>query len=191
MINIIIANALGNKVFELDSFTKVSGCVTETKKGVKGKFTKTIPTVTRANVDEAVTAHPEDNSTLIEMIPSSRHKGILYFEDLGAKQDVTNNRLKMWEGNLRVVGWLNFEALDEGLKNTLDQDVKNVISAFDLSDIDNVHLGRINYITDEPRTPHPFKKYSYDEKKTQFVTWPFDYFSFRINYTAYTNNNIC
>ena len=178
-----IAILLASQLIAKDFLTKAAGCVQELKFPVKGKKDKKIPAVRSLYTSDGTVVKCLPEEDYKDLIPNSGETGILYFEDLGSKKTAGNVRMETWKGSLRLVCWLNHnktatttteEACDE-VKRDVPQHIENQFGIFS---------GKIKVVEVYPKRPSPFDRYTYDEKETQHLIFPYDYFSLKIEYVA-------
>jgi hypothetical protein len=115
------------------------------------------------------------------MIPNSKHKSCLYFEDKGIDtgQDVRGN--VQYTSRLRLVCWLNMNIIN-GL---YDPAVTSKIMAdiiFRLMEIQNQNEDPFSRVTVKlagiaEQSQDIFSAYDYAERETQFLMPPFDFFA--------------
>lgn len=184
-LSLILLDSLG----PLPYIDKKSGIVQVLEKVIQtnaGSMTKKIPFSTLATIKEVT--QPE--TRLVDMVPDSSFKGILYFEDKGIRFGNRSASTQEYISDLRLVCWLNTEkisgVLDMSIAPQLMQDLITKLTARSISSAPFMIINtRVSSIP--PVTPAIFAEYDYDEARTQYILPPFDYFaidltvSFRIS----------
>jgi hypothetical protein len=152
---------------------KWAGIVVPIKKMVN-KTEKVIPVAINS-------AYITNNSDYIDLVPNSSRASIMYCERIGSPQVIREGKNNsIVQDRLRIVVWYNLnminvgEWVDEGIMQT------NVVNAIprrfpntDLTYIKNVAIFNPVIV----RGADIFSKYSYDEVKTQFMTFPYGAFA--------------
>lgn len=184
-----IAAILANQYIQLGFISKSAGCVQEYKKHSKEAGTKTFPI---ARTYYRQTPSGEVVCPVIEayedVAPNTSEIGIIYFEDLGSRVVKSNARMDTWKGNLKLVCWLNLKKIGEKSPGILQDAVMNHLTP-DLEADPFIFGGKLKFTETYPKRPSPFDKYSYDEKQTQHLVHPFDYFSLKVSFTIYAAKN--
>ena len=153
-------------------------------------ITKRMPVSYNVIGDESCTKSPE-----MALIPNSKKKGIIYFEDaagITTIRDLSGGR-KLYRASLIMVVWLNrrkisgedysniapsaYAAIEEKLRVSKDGE----------NEIKNISFTRFR------QGPEIFAKYSYDETETQFLRPPFEYFAVdvTVNFVSVCKPEIC
>lgn len=177
--NYKIADALAAVLINLPYLSRTSGCVDMVKEPVKNKQHKKVPVSRKIYLSDADDLLFED-TPLKRMIPRTSETGILYFEDLGNKLNKSSSRIEHWDGELLLVGWLNTDKTD----GIFAQDARDQIRAMIPTDIAGTLEGKMRVSELPPNRPSPFEKYDYDEKETQFLTFPLEHFTMKIKYSV-------
>jgi hypothetical protein len=135
------------------------------------------------------------SGTLNDLIPDSKYKSILYFEDgsvqlLGMESGYVNFR-----SNLRLVCWLNGQKLGYDGCSLSSIAVLGIIKNLNTLIINPFNSGayskiKIQAVSQEPKSQAIFSKYSYDEAVNQYLIPPFDYFALNI-ITNFSVSNAC
>lgn len=182
--NYIIAKALAKSLIGLSFLTKTAGCVQDVAFPVKNKRHKIIPAAKEVFVSEgaAIKCLPAEDYT--DLIPNSSETGILYFEDLGSKLTNSYARSEIWGGSLKLVCWVNHSKIENKTTHDLLNEIRAAIPQ-DLEAQGLIFAGKLKVTEVYPKRPSPFDKYGYDEKETQHLIYPFDYFSLKIEYTVH------
>ena len=116
-----------------------------------------------------------------ELFPNSRYKSVIYFEDGGCVVEKSQGERIYFISRLRLVCWLNTKSLhiecSESYLYIIDLFKVLNISPFNL----DYFIGVDIVITSEAvRDSTIFSKYTYDEKRTQYLLYPFDFFALDI-----------
>lgn len=129
--------------------------------------------------------YPEciSNGRYKDLVPNSKLGCIVYLEDLGARLTGTSSNRNDWKASYRLVGWVNQAKL--GYEDcSITSKIINTIIATIPEGVSNSGIyqrGSIEILGQDPRSFDPFSKYTYDEEKTQYKMYPFDYFSLLID----------
>jgi len=191
--NQAIANIIKEKIEVLDFADKIAGLTAVTYfdiKGPDGVVQKAFP------IACCVTADDCKEGAYNDLMPNSAYKTVIYFEDKGISFNKSESHWKYYTSNLRLVAWLNIEKLtDSGYcKSELPctyaaHIVAEIIRALpefpqNISPFDHVYSEITNQ---EIRSNSIFSAYTYDEKHSQYLMAPFDYFALDIA----TNFAVC
>ena len=174
-----LAHELRLMLNDIKIFSKIAG--------IAQPVIVTQPSATDKTIDKVIPVTYDHNvrdceSQEIDLVPNSTERGILYFEDLGTK-----NTSQMqggyidFQSRLNLVGWLN-KSLITG--NQYDEITGKVIvlilSKLKVANPINVGIFKklsvkIDQIAEQ--SANIFKRYTYDEKATQFLRPPYEYFA--------------
>ncbi len=130
-----------------------------------------------------------------ELMPNSDYKTVIYFEDGGVSFDRAEGGWKYYTSDLRLVCWINIEKLESGCCKGESpctyaaEIIAEIIRALpefpeNVSPFDHLYSEVVSQVN---RTPAIFSAYTYDEKHTQYLMAPYDYFALNIR----TNFAIC
>jgi hypothetical protein len=173
-----IANELVNSLLSTVQFAdKVAGLVMPMHKMVN-KIDKVLPvamnTKTNCNV-----------SDYMDLVPDSTKKSIIYCEKIG-DINFEQYRPNYWlcSAQLRLVVWYNLNLITEG--NFVDEGVVavNVLSQLPKSLDDTLfdYVSRVKiYPVGVVTGSEIFNRYSYDEVRTQFMTFPYGAFAIDVD----------
>lgn len=150
--------------------------------GGETKFYK-IPVSTLATPNE----YTPFNSQAVDMIPDANYRGILYFEDKGIGLGAKRSGTQQYRSSMRLVCWLNTEKLNGGVADMM------LVTKI-MNDIIQQLTVRINNsspfinlsvaISNIPEaTSSIFGQYDYDEKRTQYLFSPYDFFALDLSIT--------
>ena len=185
--NEIISDFLAQTFITLPFVSRAAGCVYGLPKD-KDTLIPVAPKIYTTNEQNTVSCEVEQD--FYDLIPDHREIGILYFEDdMGARLTASNKRYNTWSGELTLVFWGN---------------LKRVGLAYDMSDLEAALMaalpyevpssglffgGSINWSREIGKNRNPFRKYSYDETRTQYLAPPYGFFSKTVKYTVRAARN--
>lgn len=178
-----IANILKNNIEALEWIDKISGMVITVNVQEKvgdNVITKSYPVSCDITSDDCIKGHYKD------LIPDSKKKSVVYFEDIGGTQFVKQegNRL-YYRASLRLVAWLNYKLLNEDscgvasvCENTGDY-VLSIIKSLSYMPFDEDELYGIKIYPPKQaeKSSDIFGRYTYAEEAVQYLMYPFDYFA--------------
>lgn len=183
--NAILADALASTLSSLNFISRAAGCVDVLSRPLGNDKFQKIP-ASKVIHKDAVASVIDCNNTAdyYDLVPTNEEIGILYFEDLGARSTATTASGTVWKGSLQLVCWLNYNRIGTvNAPGTIQQAVRSAIPQYISQS--GYFLGGTIKVSQEPRkSSNPFKKYDYDELKTQYFMHPFDYFTMIIQYTT-------
>lgn len=140
-------------------------------------YTK-IPVSTLATSEDCGRA----DTSAVEMIPDSRYKGLLYFEERGFSLGLRRASSQQYKSDLRLVCWLNTAKINGGVAdmNLSAKAMNQIIHLLTAKQIPNsspfinltVQMNRVAQTSAEI-----FAAYDYDDKRTLFLFYPYDYFA--------------
>lgn len=131
--------------------------------------------------------------TAYDMIPNSKLKGLLYFEDNGTTILGRRSSSQQYNSNMRLVCWLNTKNIKgTGADLTLGAKVmNNLIQLLTASSFNSEPF--INILVKVTKIPEMnadiFSPYTYDETVTQYLMSPFDFFAIDLNISFYLPRN--
>lgn len=140
-----------------------------------------IPVSTLATSQECGAA----DTAAIDLVPDERYKGILYFEDKGTGLSTRRSSTQEYKSDMRLVCWLNTKKINGGIADMTiaSKAMNDMITLLTSSKI--VGSPFINIRVAVTRIPdinaNLFSAYDYDEKRTQYLFYPFDYFAIDFN----------
>lgn len=182
--NKYISLVLMTRLLNLPYINKYGGVVQTITKVVTNGTNK--PTLKRIPIS-AVHEAPAGCGDLAEainlhFIPESKLKGMLYFEDNGSVLD--NNKrassLTFWHSKLRLVVWMNQKLLTEQFDIELASMAMNEMITLLCTNPVNLDVFknlRVEVASIPPATSSLFSQYDYNEKETQFLMPPYDFFA--------------
>lgn len=186
--NQAIADIIKSHIEDLSFVDKIAGLTSVLTFDVKDKdnniVQKTVP------IACCVTADDCKNGAYNELMPDSRYKTVIYFEDGGVSFERAESNWKYYRSTLRLVCWINIKEItgadcgcDESPCTYAASIIAQIIRALPTfperhAPFDHVYSEVTNQIV---RSPAIFSAYTYDEKHTQYLMAPYDYFALTID----------
>lgn len=128
----------------------------------------------------------------INLVPNSANKGMIYFEDGGINEIKKTQYGIHFKSRIFLVCWVNKKLLfNDAYAPVIGQMELYVINALNTSNPVNVgiftglEMSASRIVEQQKGT---FSKYSYDEKTTQYLRPPFDFFEIQFDANYYVNN---
>lgn len=189
--NQAIAAIIRGHIEDLDFIDKIAGLVTPITFEVKAKDNTTV----NKTFPVACCVTPEEcgrEGAYYDLMPNSAYKTVLYFEDRGVSFEKAQGNFKYYTSNLRLVCWINIEKLTEsGICKT---DNPCTYAAHLVAEIIRnlpehpQHIAPFSTVYSEVveqyvRSANIFSAYTYDEKHSQYLMAPFDFFALDIKTT--------
>lgn len=127
-----------------------------------------------------------------DLIPNSNIGCMVYLEDSGVRLVGLKNGFNYWNASYKLVGWINQKKLGYDTCSITSQIIQEIISKFPEIPTNNGIFQQVKIQVDaqDPKSFNPFSKYSYEEDKTQYLMFPFDYFSLNIT-VSFAMNKKC
>jgi len=121
-------------------------------------------------------------ATSIHFIPEGKLKGLLYFEDGGSVMEPGKRHtgLTFWRSRLRLVVWMNQKLLKETFDIELGSVAMNEMISLLCTKPVNYDVFKnmaVRVASIPPATSSLFSEYDYNEKETQFLMPPYDFFA--------------
>ncbi|MES2395674.1 MAG: hypothetical protein V4549_06710 [Bacteroidota bacterium] len=121
-----------------------------------------------------------------DLIPNSKYKSVIYFED-GGTIKVNDGRADFaFQSNLKMVCWLNLKLLGKDNCSVSALAIASILDAIPNNFINSSPYTRIQITCsgEDPKSPAIFSKYTYDENAIQYLMYPYDYFAlnFQVKY---------
>ena len=180
--NQAVANIIRGYIEDLDFVDKIAGLVATQYMTIDG-VQKAYP---------VACCVPEDciQGAYNDLAPDSAHSSVIYFEDGGVSFNKYEGHFKYYTSSLRLVCWLNVKKI---LGEECDAS-QCTYSSHAIADI-------IRHLPEFPRNVAPFvrfysevvsqavrdngifSKYTYNERQTQYLFSPYDYFALDIRTT--------
>jgi hypothetical protein len=192
--NQAIANIIKGYISDLDFVDKIAGLTSISTFEIKGKDNElkqfTVPIACCVSPAEC-----DKEGWYYDLMPDSAYKTVIYFEDKGWTFVRSESNWKHYVSNLRLVCWINIEKI---LGKDCKDDQPCTYAAHIIAEIirhlpefpQNVAPFSFVYpeiIDQEIRSASIFSAYTYDEKHSQYLMAPYDYFAINIR----TNFAIC
>jgi hypothetical protein len=190
--NQAIANIIKGHIEGLDFVDKIAGLVmpltfditvTDKTTGTKSTEQKTVP------IACCVTADDCKEGAYNDLMPNSEYKTVIYFEDGGVTFEKAESNWKYYKSTLRLVCWINIQKIKDNPCKTdmpctyaahIITEIIRALPEFPASHspIERVYSEITNQLV---RSPSIFSAYTYDERHSQFLMSPFDYFALTID----------
>ena len=177
--NATIANLILTRMGSMPWMDKVTGltrAVTFTKGGTKKDITLPIA----CTVTDPLSC-TEDRA--YEILPDEKYRSVLFFEGSALPERVQKPGLGIkYRSRLRLIVWLDCSKLG-GACNCGDLAYQDIVTALDKKMRYNsgIILGiRHMVVGGSTRGTDIFSKYTFDEKRSQYLHVPFDYFAIDI-----------
>lgn len=142
---------------------------------------KTIP------VDCGVTHRECTSGKYTDLMPNSKYKSVMYFEDNGAAlvgQDVKDFT---YISKLTLVCWMNLKKLGKTDCSASALAIATILNTIPTRHFNSGIYTRIQVQAESiaEKTDSIFSRYTYDEEKLQYLMYPYDYFAinFSIKFT--------
>jgi len=187
--NQAIANIIKDYIDDLSFVDKIAGLVSTQYMTVTGendvKVTKSYPVACCATADDCKEGAYND------LTPNSQYKTVIYFEDGGITFVRAAGNFRHYRSRLRLVCWINVAKLNEDpcytdIPCTASTNIIiEIIRAIPNFPVNFDPLMQVRFeVTDQViRDNSIFNKYTYNEKQTQYLMAPYDYFALTIETT--------
>lgn len=180
-----IANILKGKLEDLDFIGKIAGLTRPVMINVLGaeneKVQKIFPISCDVTLDECKTGRYQD------LVPDSKYPSIIYFEDGGTSISKEAGNWARFDSRLNLICWMNLKKLGECSACTTSTavllSILSHLPEFPIND-DNyypIRDVRITGVSEAIKSNGIFSRYTYDEKVTQYLLYPFDFFMLNIS----------
>ena len=183
--NTDIANIVLEKISALNWVDKYAGLVRPivmTQPNGAGVIKKTFPVSCSVSEQDCVS-----NNLYTDLVPNSKYNSVMYFEDGGVSVLGGDTRYIECRSTLSLIGWLNGKKLGHdgcGLSAicvlTILKALRPYFSPFNSGSYTGI---KINAVSEDPKNPNIFTRYSYDESTNQFLMYPYDYFRLNLQIT--------
>lgn len=165
----------------MDKYAGLVRPVTITQPSPTGVIRKTFP------VACSVSAESCTNDTYTDLVPNTNYNSVVYFEDGGLQVSGRDSRYINCISNLNLIGWLNGKKLGYNGCGIASIAVLSIIKTltpnFEPFNSGSFVKIRINAISEDPKNPNIFTRYSYDESTNQYLMYPYDYFRLNLQVT--------
>lgn len=184
-----IANILKGYIDDLSFVDKIAGLVSTQYMTITDengtKVTKSYPVACCTTADDCKTGAYND------LTPNSAYKTVIYFEDGGVSLLESTGRFKKLRSRLRLVCWINVAKLNSDTcyidspctasTNIIIEILRN-IPEFPVNHIPFMQV-KFDVVNQVVRSNSVFSQYTYNEKQTQYLMSPYDYFALDIETT--------
>lgn len=118
-----------------------------------------------------------------DLLPKSKYKSVVFFEDQGATFGVTRRDLMDMTSRLRMIVWLNLQKLGETSCNNSAAVIQDIIRHLPQFPQDNGDFLRldIKLASEAVKSREIFGRYTLDEPVLQYLIYPYDYFALDFN----------
>lgn len=184
--NHAIADILKARIIDLDFIDKIAGLIAptyfdDTDEG-SAKVQKCFP------ISCTTTAQDCKLGLYNDLCPDSKYKTVIYFEDRGVSFDRREGKFIYYKSNLRLVCWINIEKINadccqDGTDCSMSAElIKEIICAMPEHPTNISPFAKVYPVitSQEIRSNSIFSQYTYNEKQTQYLLFPFDYFALNI-----------
>jgi len=184
--NQAIANIIKGHIEDLDFVDKIAGLTSVATFAVKGAdntpVEKTVP------IACCVTAEDCKQGAYNDLMPDSKYKTVIYFEDGGVSFERAEGKWKYYTSTLSLVCWINVARINSEYCKTgeactlaahLIAEIIRVLPEFPQNSSPFGHV--YSEVTSQAvHSSSIFAAYTYDEKHSQYLMYPYDYFSLEI-----------
>ncbi|HJV19283.1 MAG TPA: hypothetical protein VJ552_05335 [Sediminibacterium sp.] len=178
---ILLAGMIGTPGY-LDSICGLAQVATSQIPGEGDKMiTKRFPVSSFTTAEQCASK----TADLYALIPDSKKKGILYFEENGPISPVEKKTSgQVYQSRLRVICWINPERITTASNKStvgvaiMNDIIKKLTAQSFFHDTTNKLFSSVLVQIESipPTSPLLFSKYDYSEANTQFLMHPYDYF---------------
>lgn len=115
-----------------------------------------------------------------DLVPDSSKGCIVFLEDQGIRFIGMRGHKQQWKAAYKIIGWVNNAKLGYADCSITGKIVASIINKMPLGHINsgNYQSVGIQILGQEPKTgQNPFSKYTFTEEESQYLFYPFDYFS--------------
>ena len=174
-----IANIVVGFIEDLPWIEKLSGLTQVARVSQSSgdsKVEKRFPISCAMNYDDACKLGTYD-----ELSPDSKYKSVVFFEDDSFSLDEKVGDKLYYESTIRLVAWLNLCKIEDSCGTSGDY-VLSIIKALPAMAYNyGVMLGITIDVTSQlQRDVSIFSKYTFNEKQTQYLMYPYDFFALEI-----------
>ena len=185
--NQAIAHIIRDYIGHLDFVDKIAGLTSIATFEIRGPDN----TLKQITVPIACCVTPEEcgrEGAYYDLMPNSQYKTVIYFEDGGISFVRNESNWKYYTSNLRLVCWVNIEKI---LILMCKADSPCTYSAHIIAEIIRhlpqfpQNISPFSFVYSEVtaqviRSASIFGSYTYDEKHSQYLMSPYDYFALDI-----------
>lgn len=161
--------------------------------GLVQVINRVIDTGDGAFINKRIPVAADCSGIQADMIPDSRYKGMLYFEDGGVAAPIKARNGWQYTSKLRLVCWLNTQLITGDDSTLLSARViTDIATRLSGNPFSSAPFSRIAVsISNIPvQDAAIFNKYDYSEAETQYLMPPYEYFALDLSVT-YTIAGSC
>lgn len=132
-----------------------------------------------------------DTTTYTDLVPDSSKMSIIYFEDGGTDIIESGCMYTDCETTLKLVCWVNLKRVNVSYTDALNLKLELINNIpEDIDNTDWVTKIRVMFEGEEPKSAGLFSEYTYDESRTQYLMYPYDYFAlnYKVRYSIPMNS---
>lgn len=168
-----IANIIVDYIDGLSWIDKIAG-LTQVAKVTQGDTEKRFPVSCQLSYDDACRVGCYD-----ELMPNSQYKSVVFFEDVGFSFVRQEGNKLYYESRLRLIAWLNYRLLTESGCGSSGDYIISILKILPTSPVNIGDLLRFSTVvtSQAARSSDIFGKYTFDEKRSQYMMIPFDFFA--------------
>lgn len=182
-----------SKLVDLPYIDKAGGLIQVIEKVIPAQAGEDKPIIKRLPISaiHAILTNQCDtvakNPELLYYIPETKLKGMFYFEDGGVTRNSAkrSTSLDFWSSKLRLVVWMNQAKIQATYDyNFTSNVIREMISRFPSKPINYNETLKQFYVdvsNIQPMSSSVFSAYDYNEKETQFLMPPYDFFAIDLN----------
>lgn len=185
-----VANIIKGKIDTLPWIEKIAGLVRPVRVEIPGangsKVLKTYPIASDVTREECIQGYYKN------LVPDSSFRSIVYFEDQGCSLAYRNGDKIGFNSKLTLVGWLNLKKIAEyGRYTGSTECILSILAQIPLMPFsDDIYREiKIIALNEIVKSNAIFSRYTYDEIKSQYLLYPFDYFALNIQCEFWINVN--
>jgi hypothetical protein len=187
--NQAIANIIKERIIDLDFVDKIAGLVSATYMNITDengvKVQKCFPISCNTTAEDCKCGLYND------LCPDSQYKTVIYFEDGGVRFNDRVGEYICYTSSLKLVCWINVarymaECCGSGVPCSASADIiKKILCVLPShpEEIDPFTRVYPVVVSQQIRSNAIFAQYTYNEKQTQYLLYPFDYFCLNIETT--------
>jgi len=177
-----IANLVVGYIDELSWIDKIAGMTQiarVSQQSGESKVEKRFPISCSVDYEAAC-----KSGTYDELSPDSRYRSVVFFEDGSFSLANKIGKALYYESRIRLIGWLNLCKIEDNCGNSGDY-VLDIIRSLpsvpvNIGDMLGVFIEITNQL---PRDASIFGKYTFNEKQTQYLMYPYDFFALEVRTT--------
>lgn len=113
-----------------------------------------------------------------ELMPNSKYRSVVFFEDVSFTFVRQEGEKLYYESRLRLVAWLNYKLLGEGGCGSAGDYIISIIKALPAlpQNVGDMLKLSVTVTSQAQRSSGVFGKYTFDEKTSQYLMIPYDFF---------------